>query len=826
MSAGGDDPANGETDCTELCHENEYVSNGVCTACPPGTVLPATRTWSGTSWTSTGENPLTSTATCADVTCGENERVASHVQDVASCSIACATCTTRSGCEAASGSWGFATVSLCVACSPGKSNAAGDVASTTNTIANPDAPIVNGQPQITGIMDTYCAAVSCGADEHVSGHSCESCPAGTVNPLSRPAYGCFSPMNTCTGTQVSDTDGDGSTDCALVAAFVTQRIESNCPTSDGCTFTAGTAVEADSEEQCTRENTDVDTPNVWRVDPSAALVGDDASGVDTSCAPVLCSADERVLDHACVACPAGTTNEAGDDSSLVVSDAIGDCEAPDGTTACDVHDGHKAACTTAGVWVTPSQWETGTTEDVAPVDGDGAACVWDVSLDTTCDPILCAENEHVSSNTCVSCGSTMENPAGDDASGSDTTCATCAENHHLVGGTCTACDASLLRSAGDPVGGDDTSCTICAENYYVDIATSSSVCQACAPGKTNIEGDSLLLPTGAACTTDACDTSCVATICARDEHVVSNKCEPCPAGTVNLHENHAEHAANIGDDASGADTLCTDITCDENQRVVNNVCESCPAGTVNPAGDNAAKCDTGVITAGCSTECEWDGRYCAVHTIVPEDQAFCDGDADQLTQDACEAAGYIWTRHRYTLPVWADGKGAGLKRPSDCIAMDDQNVAIDGNLDCDIYDNDQAACESYTPPNHCNGASGSDTSCAKYDHDEQRCLGLDDCFAYDGTDSCDAHDGEWVNGAEVAGDRGACLAQTGCQWQPSLSVKPQNADGDVCTWGAAASCTFEAALSFEDGESKTCMACPAGVDSLGRKCSCSLACTF
>ena len=138
-------------------------------------------------------------------------RVASHVEDVASCSIACAACTTQTGCEAASGSWGYATVSLCVTCSPGKSRAAGDDASTVNTIANPDAPIVNGSPQITGILDTYCAAVACGVDEEVTGHVCESCPPGTVNPLSKPVYGCFSPMNTCTGTQAQDTDRDGST---------------------------------------------------------------------------------------------------------------------------------------------------------------------------------------------------------------------------------------------------------------------------------------------------------------------------------------------------------------------------------------------------------------------------------------------------------------------------------------------------------------------------------------------------------------------------------------------------------------------------------------
>ena len=63
--------------------------------------------------------------------------------------------------------------------------------------------------------------------------------------------------------------------------------------------------------------------------------------------------------NACVSCPAGTTNAAGDDP-------LGD--------------------------------------------------------DTSCDATLCAENEYVSSNACVSCPSETTNAAGDDASGADTSC--------------------------------------------------------------------------------------------------------------------------------------------------------------------------------------------------------------------------------------------------------------------------------------------------------------------------------------------------------------------------------------------------------------------
>jgi hypothetical protein len=87
--------------------------------------------------------------------------------------------------------------------------------------------------------------------------------------------------------------------------------------------------------------------------------GDDASGADTTCDATLCGTDERVSSNACVPCPAGTTNAAGDDAS---------------------------------------------------------------GSNTTCDATLCGTDERVSSNACVPCPPGTGNLAGDDASGADTTC--------------------------------------------------------------------------------------------------------------------------------------------------------------------------------------------------------------------------------------------------------------------------------------------------------------------------------------------------------------------------------------------------------------------
>ena len=43
--------------------------------------------------------------------------------------------------------------------------------------------------------------------------------------------------------------------------------------------------------------------------------GDDASGPDTACDPILCGQDEYVASNLCTTCPTDTTNAAGDDAS-------------------------------------------------------------------------------------------------------------------------------------------------------------------------------------------------------------------------------------------------------------------------------------------------------------------------------------------------------------------------------------------------------------------------------------------------------------------------------------------------------------------------------
>jgi formylglycine-generating enzyme required for sulfatase activity len=103
----------------------------------------------------------------------------------------------------------------------------------------------------------------------------------------------------------------------------------------------------------------------------------------------LCEANERVVNNACVPCPAGTTNAAGDNAS---------------------------------------------------------------GSNTTCDAVICGEDERVESNACVPCPAGTTNEAGDDASGADTTCTDiCSAGTVLIpGGTYTnGATPQAERTVGD-----------------------------------------------------------------------------------------------------------------------------------------------------------------------------------------------------------------------------------------------------------------------------------------------------------------------------------------------------------------------------------------
>ncbi|MGC6417452.1 MAG: hypothetical protein ACON3Z_10040, partial [Bradymonadia bacterium] len=151
---------------------------------------------------------------------------------------------------------------------------------------------------------------------------------------------------------------------------------------------------------------------------------------------ILCAADERVDDNACVACPAGTANDAGDNATG------GDTTCDDILCAADERvDGNACVACPAG-----------TANDA----GDNAT-----GVDTTCDDILCPADERVSNNACVACPAGTSNDAGDNATGGNTTCdeVFCQEGERVSNNTCVPCEANFTRPAGDSATGPDTECT-------------------------------------------------------------------------------------------------------------------------------------------------------------------------------------------------------------------------------------------------------------------------------------------------------------------------------------------------------------------------------
>ena len=112
-----------------------------------------------------------------------------------------------------------------------------------------------------------------------------------------------------------------------------------------------------------------------------------------------------------------------------------------------------------------------------------------------CTDIVCAEDELVSGNACVACPGIQTNPAGDVASGTDTTCSCppgttvgtgdacdpiiCGTDHYVSNHVCTPCLTGFVNLAGDDASGANTTCVEpCDIDYYV----AGNVCTECPEG--------------------------------------------------------------------------------------------------------------------------------------------------------------------------------------------------------------------------------------------------------------------------------------------------------------------------------------------------------
>ena len=148
-SAGGDDPAGGNTRC--VCDVNWHASGGRCVACPSG------------STSAGGEDPATGDTSCTSVICGIDQRVS---------------------------------MNMCVACGANETNEAGDRAAESDTSCDPCGDgVVSGRETCDDRNTLLCGR----CNSTCMGAGVGRCPPGTgcSDPLDCTSGMCDTATNTC-----------------------------------------------------------------------------------------------------------------------------------------------------------------------------------------------------------------------------------------------------------------------------------------------------------------------------------------------------------------------------------------------------------------------------------------------------------------------------------------------------------------------------------------------------------------------------------------------------------------------------------------------------
>ena len=256
--------------------------------------------------------------------------------------------------------------------------------------------------------ETTCNIVPCSSSQFAQGNTCYNCPAGATNPA-----------------------GPATTDsvCSCPAGKVFNMTILTSPTCDTTFCLEDERVAGNACEACPPGTTNA--------------ANDDASGADTTCDATLCGVNEHVVGNACANCTAGSTNAKDDDASGA-------------DTLCDPD--HQCL-------VNQFYTEAGSCQN-CPDGSLKAEAVSNLDGDTSCDNIICAENENVVSGgatnlQCGTCQAGTERPAGDDATLGLTQCL-CSAGTEGDGTTCTACLANQ-----DSVPGEPCKCTAGHESGYL-----------------------------------------------------------------------------------------------------------------------------------------------------------------------------------------------------------------------------------------------------------------------------------------------------------------------------------------------------------------------
>lgn len=366
--------------------------------------------------------------------------------------------------------------------------------------------------------ETTCNPVQCSSSQYASNNACHDCPA-TATGVAGPA-----------------------------------TVDSVCTCQAGASFDAGVCSAILCDEDFRVSGNECVPCDIGE----ANTADDDASGADTGCFPFFCNPDEFVLEHVCIPCPDGgrraeTDNRSGNDTV---------CEP---ITTCAADEYYDTSCQSCFA---------GTASEV--ID-DSIQKLGNAS----CEAVVCAENERVSSNTCVACPAGALSAGGDDATGADTQC-TCSPNYEGDGTSCTVCGANEVSADGAPCScgvdseSDGSGCVVCPADSG---ALPGPITAQCVKNEAAIWHDEGSVTEAGACTaTLDCTTKAStsgACIQPYEDGGVIQQTTPCCA----LNE----------------PSKCG---CNDNYRVVDNVCTACPTGEVRPAGDDPDNGNTYCNTEG------------------------------------------------------------------------------------------------------------------------------------------------------------------------------------------------------------------------------------
>jgi hypothetical protein len=275
----------------------------------------------------------------------------------------------------------------------------------------------NGAAEATKAGDaslgvTTCHATVCQENYYVSSKTCVACPANKMRTAGDDARG-------------------ADTVCAIRSCLVNQYV------------TAG----------LTCENCPAGTKKTVLTDRS----------VTTTCDDIKCATDERVVGKVCVPCPEGQGNVAGD----VASGADTTCDhgtngqhewegmagGADHTaiaTACAVNEmvlNHACVACPAGHFAPAGALRV----------GEDTYC--SKTSPTTAAPLTCDTDEHVVDHVCTACPTHYVNAAGDVRNHQNTYCTKklCAVDQKVVSNACQPC-GTLLKAPATWIGGADTTC--------------------------------------------------------------------------------------------------------------------------------------------------------------------------------------------------------------------------------------------------------------------------------------------------------------------------------------------------------------------------------